>query len=158
ASLIERAVGGFLSGRGPGPPLGKFESEVGAMKPFNLGIRHGEAVAELGKIDLVLGPSGNVLARSVFETAVKPPWIVRPSYTFEREVRWLAHLEEEERMQTKIAERVIRFGGNAAAFQERHDSLHVFRTGVTARLPSGYRPLPGNPSVEKMLDDIGQKQ
>ena len=140
------------------PQLGEFESDIEAMKLLTLVVRDIEAIIELAKIDLVLVSAANILARAAFEIAVKAAWMVTPDDPFEREVRWLAHLQEEERMHERIAGRVAQFGGNPASFQQQRDNIRAFRTGVIDVLPPGYTPLPGNPSVEQMLGDIGQKR
>src|SRR5437879_3921364 len=138
ASILDRTISQFLKTCRTVPPLGKFESEVEAMKLLNLVVRNIEAITELAKIDLVLVPSANVLARAVFEVAVKAAWMVTPSDPFEREVRWLAHLEEEARMHERIAGKVARFGGNPTYFENQRDSIRSFRTGVVGLLPAGY--------------------
>jgi len=128
------------------------------MKLLNLVVRDVEAITELARLDLVLVPAANVLARAVFEIAVKAAWMVTPDDPFDREVRWLAHLEEEERMHDRIAGKVTRLGGNPANLEKDRDTIKRFRKDVERVLPAGYSPLPGNPSVEQMLEDIGQKQ
>src|ERR1700691_3210409 len=130
ASLIDQAISRFLQVRETVPPLGMFESDIEAMKLLNLVIRDIEAIVELAKVDLVLVPAANVLARAVFEIAVKAAWMVTPDDPFDRELRWLAHLQEEERMHKRIAGKVERLGGNPSGFQQRHDSIHAFRMGV----------------------------
>ena len=137
ASLIQRTISQFLLACRTVPPLGKFESEVEAMNLFALVVRNIEAITELAKVDLVLAPSANVLARAVFEIAVKAAWMVTPDDPFEREVRWLAHLEEEERMHERIAGKVVRFGGAPTHFERQRDSLRTFRTDVVRSLPPG---------------------
>jgi hypothetical protein len=86
--------------------VGKFESDVEALLLFNLVIRDIEAILTLARTDLVLLPSANVLARAVFEIALKAAWIVQPDDPFDREVRWLAHLAEEERLHKALSESV----------------------------------------------------
>src|SRR5262249_17233852 len=77
-SLIDDAIARFLKARRSLPPLGTFESEVEAVKLFNLVIRHIESITELAKIDLVLAPSANVLARAAFEIAARAAWMITP--------------------------------------------------------------------------------
>src|ERR1035437_2191846 len=113
ADSVERAIGQFLGVSKTIPPLGKFESDVEALLLFNLVIRDTEAILTLARTDLVLLPSANVLARAVFEIALKAAWIVQPDDPFDREVRWLAHLAEEERMLKAIGESAARHGGRS---------------------------------------------
>jgi hypothetical protein len=158
ADFIDRTLSQFLHARQTVPALGKFESEVEAMKLITLVVRNIEAITELAKIDLVLAPPANVLARAVFEIAVKAAWMVTPNDPFEREIRWLAYLEEEERMHERVAGRAARFAGDPTFFENQRDVLRTFRAGVERSLPSSYSRLPGNPSVEQMLEGIGQKR
>src|SRR5262249_19629856 len=60
------------------------------------------------------------------------------------------------RLKEQIAARVTKFGGDGRTFQEQGTRLHEFAEGVSAKLPPGYRELPGNPSVESMLERIGK--
>ena len=156
AKMIEDAVKQFLLARRTVPPLDRFEADVEAMKLFNMVVRNIEAITELAKVDLVLLPSANVLARVVFEIAIKATWMITPNDPFEREVRWLAHLQEEERIQERLARKVVPFGGDPTHFNKHRDQLRNFRTGVVSALPPGYAELPGDPSVEQMLESIGQ--
>jgi hypothetical protein len=158
ADSIERAIGRFIEARDTIPALGKFESDEESLLLFNLVIRDIEAILTLARTDLVLLPAANVLARAVFEIALKAAWIVQPDDPFDREVRWLAHLAEEERMLKAVGESAARHGGNPASFEQHHRELRGFRTGVARILPPGYSELPGNPGVEQMLENLGQKQ
>jgi hypothetical protein len=158
ADLIEQAIGRFLEARGTIPPLGKFESDDEAILLFNLVIRDIEAILTLARTDLVLLPAANVLARAVFEIALKAAWIVQPDDPFDREVRWLAHLAEEERMLKANGEAAAKRGGDPASFEECHRQIRDFRMGVARALPTGYSELPGNTGVDKMLENLGQKQ
>jgi hypothetical protein len=158
ADSVERAIGQFVEANETIPPVGKFESDVEALLLFTLVIRDIEAVLTLARIDLVLLPSANVLARAIFEIALKAAWIVQPDDPFAREVRWLAHLAEEERLLKAVSESVAKCGGNPTVFKERHAQIRDFRTGVARALPAGYTELRGNPGVEGMLENLGQQQ
>ena len=67
----------------------------------------------------MLLPSANVLARAVFEITLRSEWLVQPDDHYDREVRWLVHLEEDARLNDKIAARVASHGGDGRTFQER---------------------------------------
>lgn len=128
------------------------------MNLFILVIRNTESILTLARTDLVLLPSAYVLARAVFEIATKAAWLVRPVDPIEREVRWLTHLREEERLQEGLSVTVAKAGGDSAIFKSRHSQIRDFGTQVASKLPDGYAELQGNPSVEAMLDDLDQKQ
>jgi len=155
---IERAIGRFLEARKSIPPLGKYESEDESVLLFNLATRDVEGILALARTDLVLLPAANVLARAVFEIGLKAAWMVRPDDPFDREVRWLAHLAEEERLLKALSESAAKYGGNPIVFRQQHDQIRDFRTGVARLLPAGYSELPGSPSIEGMLENLGQKQ
>jgi Family of unknown function (DUF5677) len=157
AETLDQAVGQFMSAAQTIPPRGKFESDAEALLLFILVIRDIEAILALARTDLVLLPSANVLARAVFEIALKAAWMVQPDDPFDREVRWLAHLAEEERLHKAISESVTKSGGDPVVFKERHAQIKEFRAGVAKILPSGYSELKGNPGVERMLENLDQK-
>lgn len=158
ADLIDHAISRFLEARDTIPPLGRYESEDEVVLLFNLVIRDIEAIMTLARTDLILLPAANVIARAVFEIALKAAWIVQPEDPFHREVRWLAHLAEEERMHKAISGSVAKHGGDPSYFKQRYEQIRDFRTGVARLLPAGYSELPGNPSVEQMLENLAQKQ
>lgn len=158
SDVIDQGVVGFINARFTVPQSGKWEAHVEAMLLLNLAIRDIEAILELAQTDLVLLPAANILARAVFEIMVKSAWMVQPDDPYQREVRWLVHLEEDARLNEQIATRVGKFGGDARIFQERGITLRDFVDGVSAKLPVGYRKPPRNPNVEDMLESIGQKK
>jgi len=155
ANQINVVIGSFVKARAT-VHLGKWEAEIEASNLFNLVIRNIEGITELANCDLVLLPAANVLARAVFEIAVKAAWMVQPDDPFQREVRWLAHLTEEARTHDRIAIKVDKFGGDAEFFRSQAKLLESFRKGVAMRLPAGVAELAGNPSVEAMLESVGQ--
>ena len=52
---MDNAISRFLRACDTLPPLGKFESEIEAIKLFNLVVRNIEAIVELAKADLSPG-------------------------------------------------------------------------------------------------------
>lgn len=155
--LIDQGLAHFIEARFTVPQMGKWEAEVEAMLLLNMVIRYIEAILELSRIDLVLLPGANVLARAVFEVAIKSAWMVQPSDPYDREVRWVAHVKDDARLNEQVTTRVTKSGGDPRMFQERGATLRDFANKVAAKLPAGYSELPGNPSVESMLEDIGTK-
>jgi hypothetical protein len=120
ADALDHAVHEFLVAAKSTNITGKYESEVEAWKLFTLAMRDVEAVAELARIDLVLLPAASVLARAVFEIAVKACWMVQPDDPFQKEVRLLAHHQEEERMQERLANKATHFGANPDPFNKSY--------------------------------------
>lgn len=156
--LLNAAIGNFLKARSTVPPLSKWESEGEARNLFNLVIRDIESTLELAKTDLVLLPGANVLARAVFEISLKAAWMVAPDAPFQREARWLAHLQAEVRMHDQIAQHIDRFGGNPKAFKVRAEPLRNLQMAVAKALPEGYSVPRRDPTIEQMLEAVGQEQ
>lgn len=96
--LIEQGIGRFIQARFTVTLSGKWESDVESMVLLALVIRNMEAILELARKDIVLLPAANVLARAVFEIALKSARMVQPDDPYMRELRWLVHLEEEARL------------------------------------------------------------
>lgn len=158
ADLIDQAIAQFLIASKSIPPLGKFESEVETMNLFILAIRDIESVLLLARTDLVLLPGAYVLSRAVFEIAVKAAWMIQPDDPFNREVRWLAHIREEERLREAIVKAAEKNGGNTAVLETHYRELRDFRMAVSQALPQAYSELSGNPGVEAMLETVNQKR
>jgi hypothetical protein len=157
--LIDGTIPHFIEARSKIlPRLGKWEAEIEAINLFNLVIRYLEGIIELARTDLVLLPAANVLARAVFEIAIKAAWMMQPDDPFEREVRWLVHLSEDAIMNEQIVARVEKFGGDPCSFREHGGALRGFYRGVVAKLPEGY-PVPQKcPKVDVMLESLGHKR
>lgn len=154
ADLLQIGVARFLEATSALPPLGKFESDIEALNLFSLVVRNLEGLAALAKTDLVLYPSAQVLARAIFEISVKAMWLLSPEDLMEREVRWLAHVAEEERVLQRLAKRCSEHESIAKALNKNCEELKAFRIAVSHKLPEGYKELCGNPSMEQMLQDL----
>jgi hypothetical protein len=131
---------------------------VEAWNILKLILRHVKGIITLAENDLVLLPSAMVLARSAFEAAVKSMWMLTPEDPFNREVRWLAHLQSEEDFHRKTADQYAKSGWSEAAAKNRQVEAQIrdFRTQVTAMLPSGYCPLPKLPNIYEMLESLSE--
>jgi hypothetical protein len=152
---IDRVVEAFIFARSQLPPS-PYEADVEAITLFNLVIRHVEGVIALARTDLVLVPPAYASARAAFETAIKAAWMVDASDPFERETRWLVHLQEEERAHQRIAERST--DATLAARSTQHaKSIREFREGVTQKLPAHVKLLKGNPNLADMSKSIGRE-
>jgi hypothetical protein len=154
---LDNVITRFLDARGTLPHIGEFESHVEAMNLFYLAIRNVEGTVELARRDLVLAPAGMVLARAALETAVKAAWMVNADDPFEREVRWLAHLAEEERFHQRVASRLSKAGASGEASERTAAIIRTFREQVTERLPAHVAPRHRNPTIDDMLTDLGAR-
>jgi hypothetical protein len=156
ADLVDIGVSRFLQAAAALPSIGKFESAVEALNLFSLAIRDLEALVTLARTDLVLLPAAQVLARAILEISVKGMWLLHPEDLMEREIRWLAHVKEEERVLERLTKSPAVGDQVATNLGKQLRQLKDFRTGVASKLPDGYRELPGNPSMDQMLQDLGQ--
>ena len=158
AMHLEEAVGRLMKALAGCDPLGRYEADVECLNLLRLIIRHVESVIELACRDLVLLPSAMVLARAGYETAIKLLWIADPDDPFQREVRWLAHLQSGEDYYMKMAAQEAKLGGGGEAKQKVAELIRQFRTNVTAQLPQGYAPLKKMPNLYQMLESLDEER
>jgi hypothetical protein len=156
--LLERAVLQLVDSWASLPPFDTYEADVECWNILKLIGRQVEGVITLAESDLVLLPSAMVLTRSVFEAAAKCMWMLAPEDPFNREVRWLAHLQSEEDFLRKAADLSDRGGPSedAAKNRSRAEQFRDFRTQFIAKLPTGYCPLVKLPNMFEMLDSVGE--
>jgi hypothetical protein len=83
-------------------PIGRFESEQTYRGFFKLLIRQLESITVLAQHDLVLAPSANNTARTIFETSIKSRWMFIPIDPYEREIRWLTLIRSQKERQKKL--------------------------------------------------------
>ena len=148
---LDAGIGYFLRARGETRGYAKYESSVESMNLFNLCIRHIEGVVTLAREDLVLLPAAQACARAALETAAKGAWMVDDNDAFVREARWLAHLQEEERVYQRSAKRYADMGHDASSLLKRCALIREFREGVTGKMPAHIEVAKHNPSVDDML-------
>jgi uncharacterized protein DUF5677 len=151
---IDVALGEFINARKSIAGYGQLESTGEALNLFNLVVRNIEGVLTLAREDLVLLPGAYACARAALETATKAAWMVDADDAFAREIRWLAHVQEEERVYERAAKRSNEDGRDGQAFSERAASLKSFRLAVTSKLPIGSTPLKRNPPMDEMLASL----
>ena len=99
-----------------------------------------------------------MLARALFETTTSARWLLAPSQPFNREVQWLRHLEEEERLWERLAKHARESGVNHAKFSSQAQQIHSFRTAVESRLLTDVMKPAGTPSVQSALAELGVPQ
>jgi hypothetical protein len=119
----------------PRRDFGHYEAPYEARVLLNLLIRAVESLITLARTDLVLLPGAFILARTAFEISVRARWLLWPEREFEREARWLAHVQEEEDLWEKISKIVALTGDDPADFRSSAQHLHGFRTRVLEQLP-----------------------
>lgn len=151
---LDGVISAFLSARQRVAGFSQYESTAEALNLFNLVIRHVEGVLVLAREDLVLLPAAYASARAALETSTKAAWMVDADDPFVREARWLAHLQEEERVYERAAKRTADDSRDSSGFAARAADLKQLRLGITDKLPTGVSPLKGNPSMEDMLASL----
>jgi len=156
-TLLDEAVERLLKALSDCDQIGRYEADVECFNLLRLIIRHVESVVTLASRDLVLLPSAMVVARAAYEATIKLLWMAAPDEPFEREVRWLAHLQTEEDYYMKMASRFAQFGRGEAE-QKTAKTIRQFRTGVAVRLPQGHAPLKQLPNLYQMLESLGEER
>ena len=157
SEVLEEAVGRVLEAYGTVGPVGKYEADYEAKTLLWLIVRNVEGVYELARKDLVLLPPAMSAARSAFEIAIRALWLLAPSDPFQREVRWLAHLQTEENYLDRVANRLQLMGIPSTECANQAAVARKFRLDVTQLLPRGYSPLKKIPNLEEMLASLGLK-
>jgi len=129
--------------------LGKWESDIEALNLIALSATHAVAVTTLAQTSTSLLPSAIPVARATMESGVRALWLLAPENPFEREARWLVHLEHEMNVQKRLAH--SNASTNMAVIRD-------FVDGVRSKLPPGTAAPKGLPSVEQMLESIGMPE
>jgi hypothetical protein len=117
-------------------------------------IRNIQAVIALARQDEILATAAWSNARVAFEHSARIIWMLHPADRFEAECRWLAFLEEYERVERRIGREP---SSDAGQRDQRAESIRNFREGVIAKLPAGYRPAKV-PSLREMLNTLNTPQ
>jgi hypothetical protein len=155
---LDEVIAKFLDSRSSLHGYAQYSSSAEALMLFNLVIRQIEGVLTAARHDLVLLPAAFACARAALETAAKAAWMVDTIDPFQREARWLAHVEEEARVYDRSAKRYSEVGQDASSFAARAIEIRSFRQAVEAKLPSGVSPMKHIPTVDEMLTSLQGKQ
>lgn len=129
----------------------KWEAPLEAVAQSVLCIRNIEAVAILARTDEVLAPAAWANARNAFEVALRVIWLLYPRDRFESEMRWLALIAEWERFHERRVRNPI--SSDEMRHRAMADQIHALSKVVEERVPFGYSPVTGIPSVEAMLEE-----
>ncbi|WP_296578080.1 DUF5677 domain-containing protein [Phreatobacter sp.] len=135
-----------------GASVGRYESEVEALLLLLQGVRHIDAVIELSRSSPDYVPSAMVLARAALESVTLAAWLISPEDPFERECRYIAHLERDISARTRIAQRK----GDEFIQQDReNDAIKEFYESLkTALAEQGYVHIPRMPKIVVMISDV----
>jgi hypothetical protein len=157
ATLLGEAAGRLVRALSGCQEIGHYEADVECLNLLKLIVRHVESVTVLALRDLVLLPSAMGIARAAYETTIKLLWMAAPDEPFEREIRWLAHLQSEEDYYLKIASQLTKLG-HGDAEQKTGETIRRFRNDVAAKLHAGYTPLKQLPNLYQMLESLGEER
>jgi hypothetical protein len=125
----------------------------------NLMVRNIEAVLLLAQQSEahVTAAWGNT--RIAFEQSVRIIWLLYPADPFVSECRWLTYLAEAEKFHRLLAEEcAIRDPEAASAHRASEEALREARRTIAERLPAGYAPPPGVPSVIAMMKEFAVEE
>jgi hypothetical protein len=131
--------------------MGQWESEVEAVNLIALSATHGISAAMLARSSTSLLPAAIPLARASMEAGTRALWLLDPDDPFEREARWLVHLEEEVKIQKRLEAAFSKAPTNSA-------SIRDFVDGVRSKLPSDIAVLKQVPKFDEMLKAIGMPE
>jgi len=134
--------------------LGQYESTAEAFSLLYLSTRNVQGVVDLARTTLLLLPSALVVSRAAFEAAIKAAWMIDTDDPFDREARYLAHLESEEKYLEWEARRISKVGISTESTKAREENIKDFRLKMTAMLPPHTR-VTGLPTLDQMLTSIG---
>jgi hypothetical protein len=157
AHVLEATVTAFLETRDKTvTSWGKYESETEALKLYYLVVRTCEGISLIARTDMVLLPAAFALARTAFEIGTRILWLLHPSQPFEREVRWLALMREDEDFRRRAAEICVQHGADPSSHETLLRVLAEFRESVAQLLPPGHSQLKAVPTLRGMLADLAR--
>jgi hypothetical protein len=153
ADLLDEGILRYLDARSNVRFTRRREAPIEASALSALCIRNVETVTLLARTDEVFAPAAWNNSRTAFEVSARIIWLLHPGDRFESEMRWIALVREYERFHRRMAEGLTS-DTIAVRHRELRDDIGTFIAGVEQRVPKGYSPAPGIPSVEAMMKEI----
>jgi hypothetical protein len=134
--------------------MGLWESDVEAFNLILLSATQAIGSGRLAKSSLSFLPSVSAMARAAMEAGARAMWLLGPNEPFDREGRWLAHLETEVSARERL-ERALRqeFSGKPPSTIVRE-----FSSAVRAKLPEGTIVPKQVPKFDALLKSIGASE
>jgi hypothetical protein len=160
ADALDAAVVAVVHALERAPARG-YEAEIEARLAIGLIIRHVEGIALLARDGAATFPAAMTLARAAYEGGLRTLWLLDPDEPFERERRWLTHLQDTERFYDNCADAYDAAGETAEATKCRalSGAHRDFRLGVEAKLPAEIeRPAPRLPNLRELATELGREQ
>jgi hypothetical protein len=118
-----------------------YEAEVEANLMILLSVRDAEGVALLAREGPWMYPAAMVLTRAAYESALRTLWMLQPEDPFERETRYLALLEETEKLAQFAAREYRQLGAEDETVQGHASVAEAFVSSGRQLLPSSRRAL-----------------
>lgn len=131
--------------------MGMWESEVEAFNLIALSATHAISAAMLAQSSTSLLPATIPLARASMEAGTRALWLLDPDTPFEREARWLVHLEEEVKIRKRLETAFSQPPTNSVAVRD-------FVDGVRSKLPPDTAIPKQVPKFDEMLKSIGMPE
>jgi hypothetical protein len=137
--------------------IGRYESEVEFHTIMKLILRHFESLLTLARKDLVLAPSANIIARTVFEASVRVRWMFLPLDPYEREARWILHLRSAKLQAKKLSESEYMRESVAKAYNDRLAAYSQFDSDICKKLNKINYTVPDkSPNLRGMIKDLNE--
>lgn len=127
--------------------MGRWESEVEAFNLILLTATHAVAVSALARSSTSFLPPAMSIVRAAMEAGARAMWLLAPDDPFEREGRWLVHLEGEQSLRKRI--------GAALGVPDDSPTVLEFMAAVQAKLPRGAVIPRRVPKFDALLKEIG---
>lgn len=122
-------------------------------------LRHLESLTVLAREDLVLAPSANLIARSIFETSIRARWMFIPLDPYEREVRWVLFLRSGATHAKKLVQSNYTPSIITTIYEDRWSRYAEFDTNICEKLDElGYTVPKQAPNVWEMLKELSEPQ
>lgn len=135
--------------------IGRYESEVEFFTLLKLMLRHLESLTVLARDDLVLAPSANLIARTIFETSVRARWLLVPLDPYEREARWVLFLRSGTAHAKKLAESEHMPKESASSYETRRSAYANFDSAICELLEKMDYQVPKQaPNIWEMLKEL----
>lgn len=123
--------------------IGHWESDVESFNLILLAATQAIAASTLCRSSLSMLPAVYAISRAAMEAGARAMWLLFPDDVWEREGRWLVHMESEASIRKRLT-----FLGDAAAVQS-------FSSAVREKLPPGTIVPNHVPKFDALLRSIG---
>jgi hypothetical protein len=139
------------------PLLGRWEADVEAFHLLLLAAVHACSCARLAIVSPSFLPTAYVTARACMESGARALWLVHPEEPFEREARWLGHLETDASARERLA-KALTDPPVQNLLEETSRRIREFAAAVAARLPEGTPAAKIVPKLRPMLEAMGHPE